>query len=86
MFDNYKNKFVPLLLPVILIFIWYLITNCFRLFSSYILPGSQHEKSLRRRRIREANLFYSQGYDGNAPIPPVDENSIDSYYDQLAGI
>ena len=39
MFDNYKNKFVPLLLPVILIFIWYLITNCFRLFSSYILPG-----------------------------------------------
>ena len=39
MFDNYKNKFVPLLLPVILIFIWYLITNCFGLFSSYILPG-----------------------------------------------
>jgi GH24 family phage-related lysozyme (muramidase) len=54
--------------------------------SSYVLPGSRYEKGLRRRRIREANLFYSEGYDGNAPTPPVDENSMDNYYDQLAGV
>ena len=54
--------------------------------SSYVLPGSRYEKGLRKRRIREANLFYSEGYDGNAPTPPVDENNMDNYYDQLAGV
>jgi len=39
MFDNYKNKFVPLILPIILILFWYVITNGMGLFSSYILPG-----------------------------------------------
>ncbi len=39
MFDNYKNKFIPLILPVILILFWYLITNALGLFKSYILPG-----------------------------------------------
>ena len=39
MLDNYKNKFIPLILPIILIFIWYLLTNGLGLFSSYILPG-----------------------------------------------
>ncbi len=39
MFDNYKNKFVPLILPIVIIFFWYLITNGMGLFSSYILPG-----------------------------------------------
>lgn len=39
MLDNYKNKFIPLILPVILIFFWYIITNALALFSSYILPG-----------------------------------------------
>ncbi|MCQ2971169.1 NitT/TauT family transport system permease protein [Methanobrevibacter gottschalkii] len=39
MLDNYKNKFIPLILPVVLIFFWYIITNALALFSSYILPG-----------------------------------------------
>ena len=39
MFDNYNNRFVPIILPIILIFFWYLITNGLGLFSSYILPG-----------------------------------------------
>ncbi len=39
MFDNYKNKFIPFIVPIILILFWYLITNGFGLFSSYILPG-----------------------------------------------
>ena len=39
MFDNYKNKFVPLILPIILILFWYLITDGLGLFSAYILPG-----------------------------------------------
>ena len=39
MFDNYKNKFIPFLVPIILIFFWYLITNGMELFSPYILPG-----------------------------------------------
>ena len=39
MFNNYNNKFVPIILPIILIFIWYLLTNGLGLFSSYILPG-----------------------------------------------
>ena len=39
MFDNYKNKFVPLIVPIILILFWYLITDGLELFSSYILPS-----------------------------------------------
>lgn len=39
MLDNYKNKFIPLILPGILIFFWYIITNALALFSSYLLPG-----------------------------------------------
>ena len=39
MFDNYKNKFIPVIIPIILILFWYLITNGLGLFSSYILPG-----------------------------------------------
>ena len=39
MFNSYNNKFVPIILPIILIFFWYLITNGLGLFSSYILPG-----------------------------------------------
>lgn len=39
MFDNYKNKFIPLILPIVLILIWYGITDGLELFSSYILPS-----------------------------------------------
>lgn len=39
MLDNYKNKFVPLILPIILILFWYGITDGLELFSSYILPS-----------------------------------------------
>jgi GH24 family phage-related lysozyme (muramidase) len=53
--------------------------------SSYIMSGTKYERGLRNRRIREANLFYSQGYDGHAP-EPMNSNYSDNYYDQLAGI
>ena len=39
MLDDYNNRFIPFIVPIIIIFIWYLITNGFGLFSSYILPG-----------------------------------------------
>ena len=39
MLDNYNNRFFPFIVPIILIFFWYLITNGLGLFSSYILPG-----------------------------------------------
>ncbi|WP_458455859.1 ABC transporter permease [Methanobrevibacter sp.] len=39
MFENYKNKFVPLILPIVLILIWHGITDGLELFSSYILPS-----------------------------------------------
>ena len=39
MLDNYKNKLVPLIVPVLLILFWYFITDGIELFSSYILPS-----------------------------------------------
>ncbi|MBQ6511537.1 ABC transporter permease [Methanobrevibacter sp.] len=39
MFDNYKNKFIPLILPILIILFWYFITDGIELFSSYILPS-----------------------------------------------
>ena len=39
MFDNYKNKFIPFIVPIILILFWYFITDGIELFSSYILPS-----------------------------------------------
>ena len=53
--------------------------------SSYILRGSRYENGLRKRRVREANLFYSEGYDGNAPEPSNDTYD-SNYYDKLAGV
>ncbi|WP_298502347.1 ABC transporter permease [uncultured Methanobrevibacter sp.] len=39
MFDNYKNKFIPFIVPIILILFWYFITDGIELFSAYILPS-----------------------------------------------
>ena len=39
MFDNYKNKFIPLILPICIIIFWYLITEGLHLVNPYILPG-----------------------------------------------
>ena len=39
MFDNYKNKFIPLILPILIILFWYFITDGIELFSSFILPS-----------------------------------------------
>ena len=39
MLENYKNKFIPLILPIALILIWHGITDGLELFSSYILPS-----------------------------------------------
>ena len=39
MFDNYKNKFVPLILPICIIIFWYLITEGWGIVNPYILPG-----------------------------------------------
>ena len=39
MLDDYDNKFIPWVLPIIIIIIWYLITCVLNLFSAYILPS-----------------------------------------------
>ena len=39
MFDNYKNKFIPLILPICIIIFWYLITEGLNMVDPYILPG-----------------------------------------------
>ena len=39
MFENYKNKFIPLILPICYNYFWYLITEGFGIVISYILPG-----------------------------------------------
>ena len=39
MLDNYKNKFVPLILPVCIIIVWYLLTEGLHVINPYILPG-----------------------------------------------
>ena len=39
MFDNYKNKFIQLILQILIILFWYFITDVIELFSSYILPS-----------------------------------------------
>ena len=39
MFDNYKNKFIPLILPICIIIFWYLITEGLGIVNPYILPG-----------------------------------------------
>lgn len=39
MFENYKNKFIPLILPICIIIFWYLITEGLSMVSPYILPG-----------------------------------------------
>lgn len=39
MFDNYRNKFIPLILPICIIIFWYLITEGFGIVNPYILPG-----------------------------------------------
>lgn len=35
----YKNKFTPIILPIIIIVVWYLITSVLHLVTSYILPS-----------------------------------------------
>ena len=35
----YKNKFTPIILPIIIIVIWYLITSVLHLVTSYTLPS-----------------------------------------------
>ncbi len=39
MFDNYKNKFIPLILPICIIIFWYLITEGLGIVDLYKLPG-----------------------------------------------
>ena len=39
MFKNLKRKLTPVILPIILIIIWYLITDGLGIISAYILPG-----------------------------------------------
>ena len=39
MFKNLKRKLTPIILPIILIIIWYLITDGLGIISAYILPG-----------------------------------------------
>ncbi len=39
MFDNYKNKFIPLILPICIIIFWYLITEGLGIVDPYKLPG-----------------------------------------------
>ena len=39
MLDDYNNRFVPFIIPIIFIFIWYLITNGLGLIPTYKLPG-----------------------------------------------
>ena len=35
----YKNKFTPVILPILIIIVWYLITAVFNLVDPYILPS-----------------------------------------------
>lgn len=39
MFENYKRKWISLILPIVIIIFWYLITEGFGLVDPYILPG-----------------------------------------------
>ena len=39
MLDNYKNKFLPFIVPIILILFWFLITDGMELITPYKLPG-----------------------------------------------
>ena len=39
MLENYRNKFIPLILPICIIIFWYLITEGLGLVNPYILPG-----------------------------------------------
>ena len=39
MLDNYRSKFIPLILPICIIIFWYLITEGLGLVNPYILPG-----------------------------------------------
>ena len=39
MFKNYNNKFIPLILPILIIIFWYLITEGLGLGNPYFLPG-----------------------------------------------
>ena len=39
MLDNYRNKFIPLILPICIIIVWYLITEGLGIVNPYILPG-----------------------------------------------
>ena len=39
MLDNYRNKFIPLILPICIIIVWYLITEGLGMVNPYILPG-----------------------------------------------
>ena len=39
MFKNLKRKLTPVILPIILIIIWYLLTDGLGIISAYILPG-----------------------------------------------
>ena len=39
MLENYRNKFIPLILPICIIIFWYLITEGLHIVNPYILPG-----------------------------------------------
>ena len=47
MLESYKNKFIPLILPIIIILFWYFITDGIGLFSSYILPSPVDVESIK---------------------------------------
>lgn len=56
--------------------------------SSYTLPGSQYHKTLSNRRVKEANLFYSEGVNGGytGGDGTYGSGSGGDYYDSLAGV
>lgn len=39
MYENYKKKLISLILPIVIIIIWYLITEGLHIVNPYILPG-----------------------------------------------
>ena len=39
MLDNYKHKLIPLILPICIIIVWYLVTDGLGIINSYILPS-----------------------------------------------
>ena len=39
MLENYRSKFIPLILPICIIIFWYLITEGLHIVNPYILPG-----------------------------------------------